>query len=291
MNAALFALVNGKQTSTISIDDRGLTYGDGVFRTIAISDAKPKYLAQHLQKLGNDCERMAIPVPDRLLLNEEINLLCSRLIADKAVLKIIVTRGVGERGYRINPYSNPSRILALYAWPDYPVNYYLQGVRVGICNTRLSSNSQLAGIKHLNRLEQILARNEWQDNDIGEGLMLDGHNHVISGTSSNLFMVKNNTLLTPKLKYAGVTGVMREIILNKVSLIGINCEIKNISLADLYEADELFLTNSLIGIWPVKQLGESYFTVGEITRRLQVDLNFINPLGPVPKVIAGLQNQ
>lgn len=278
MNAVLFALVNGKQTSTISINDRGLTYGDGVFRTIAISDAKPKYLAQHLQKLGNDCERLAIPVPGRLLLNAEINLLCSRLLADKAVLKIIVTRGEGERGYRINPCHNPTRILALYAWPDYPVNYSQQGVRVVICNTRLSANPQLAGIKHLNRLEQILARSEWQDNDIGEGLMLDCHNHVISGTASNLFVVKHNTLLTPELSYAGVSGVMRAIILNQAGLSGISCKIKNISLADLYAADELFLTNSLIGIWPVKRLGDNYFSVGEITRRLQLDLNLINPL-------------
>ena len=256
---AQFALINGKQTSTISIDDRGLNYGDGVFRTLAVVESRPKHQEQQLNKLFADCERLFIPIPDKTLLRQEIALICSQLTSEKAALKIISTRGRGDRGYRINPNVEPTRILAVYPWPEYSLENYQQGVQIRICQTKLGYNSQLAGIKHLNRLEQILARHEWQDAAIAEGIMLDQENRVISGTFTNIFLVKNQRLITPDLSLCGVAGVMRQIILAKAHQQGQACEIRTVSINELLTAEAVFLTNSLIGIWPVRQLASTIY--------------------------------
>lgn len=126
----------------------------------------------------------------------------------------------------------------------------------------------LAGIKHLNRLEQILARNEWQDDNIFEGLMLSSHGRVVEGTMSNLFFIKSGKLYTPDLSNAGVAGIIRDVILEVAHSLKIPTNIAHINVAELNAADEIFITNSLLGAWPVCQLEQQKFSVGPITQKI-----------------------
>ena len=261
-------LINGEIRHSIEVSDRGFQYGDGVFETIAVANGKPLFLQQHLNRLVKGCERLLIPPPEQALLSAETRQLAST--AESAVLKLIVTRGSGGRGYRQPVAISPTRVLSLHPFPEYPESYQSNGVCLRFCTQRLASNPVLAGIKHMNRLEQVLARAEWSDDAIQEGLMCDYEGHVIEGTMSNLFVVKGDMLLTPNLSDCGVAGILREIVLNFASAhnIGVS-EKQQLYQQSVLEADEMFVTNSVIGIWPIRQLNEQCFKVGRITRRMQ----------------------
>lgn len=261
-------LINGESRHSVDISDRGFQYGDGLFETIAVANGKPLFLQQHLNRLLTGCERLFIPPPDQTLLIAESRQLAAT--ADNAVLKLIITRGSGGRGYRQPAFISPTRVLSLHPFPEYPASYQADGVRVRFCRQRLAINPMLAGIKHMNRLEQVLARAEWDGDAIQEGLMCDYEGYVIEGTMSNLFVVKNGMLLTPNLARCGVKGILREIVLDYAAAnnIGVS-EKQQLDQKSVLEADEMFITNSVIGIWPVRQLNEQCFKVGRITRRMQ----------------------
>ncbi len=265
-------LINGKEKETISVYDRGLQYGDGLFETMAVRSGKIYLWETHWQRLISGCEKLSITLPDKKTIEKEIALLCHN--ENQLVIKLIVTRGEGQRGYSFSNTQNVTRILSSHAWPYYPEHYQSEGVAVRYCETTLSENKKLAGIKHLNRLEQILARNEWDTDEFQEGLMLTIQGHVVDGTMSNIFAVKDNVLFTPDLSLSGVAGVMRKTVIKLAKESGISICEKKISKAELKMADELFLTNSLFGIWPVKMLAKTRFTqIGEVTKSLQEKVN------------------
>ncbi len=260
-------LIDGRDSTTISAQDRGLLYGDGLFETLAVRNGAPLRWERHLQRLMLGCERLQIPCPDVTTLTVEAQKLCKG--QERAVLKLIVTRGVGGRGYRAPSQPQATRILALHPWPDYPPEHARDGVRVRLCSTRLAQQPLLAGIKHLNRLEQVLARAEWHAEDIAEGLLFDHDDHVIEATMSNLFMVRDGRLFTPDLSDCGVAGIMRAMIIEIAASLGVSCNVGPIMRAELFDATELMLCNSLIGLWPVRQLDERQLAPGPLTRRLQ----------------------
>jgi 4-amino-4-deoxychorismate lyase len=163
-------------------------------------------------------------------------------------------------------------VLIRYPFPDYPQEYRSAGVTTRICETPLGCNPRLAGIKHLNRLEQVLARSEWEDPAIQEGIMLDSDGHIIEGTMSNLFLISNNMLYTPDLSRCGVTGVMREVVIELANSLGISVKSITMHRSMLEEGDELFLTNSLIGIWPVVRCDDKVYALGAVTSLLQQSL-------------------
>lgn len=248
----LAMLVNGRSTEVLPANDRGLLYGDGVFETIAVRDGRPVQLDRHLGRLESGCRRLAInPVPVAQL-SQEARRLAGQ--AQRAVLKIIVTRGAGGRGYRPEPQACPTRIVGLHPWPDYPDSFRTQGIAATVCRTRLASNVALAGIKHLNRLEQVLARNEWAD-EYQEGVVLDMLGRPVEGTMSNLFLVRDGALLTPQLRECGVAGIMRERIMEYARDAGLPMRVAELDRADLNRAQGLFFCNAIIGIWPVRTLG------------------------------------
>ena len=181
-------LVNGECREHIEISDRGFQYGDGLFETIKVINGQPVFLDRHIERLDTGCRRLYIPFPGAELLTLEAQKLCQ--YSNKAVLKLILTRGSGGRGYRQPEVIQTTRVLSLHPFPDYPDSYNEQGITARFCNTCLGLNPALAGIKHLNRLEQILARAEWADSDIQEGIMMDMDEHVIEGTMTNLFLYK-----------------------------------------------------------------------------------------------------
>ena len=163
----------------------------------------------------------------------------------------------------------PTRMLQLHDWPEFPPACARQGVALRICDIRLGHNPRLAGIKHLNRLEQVLARQEWDDTGIMEGLLLDSESNLVEGTMSNLFLVRDGVLLTPDLQRCGVAGIMRSQLLECAGQISINTEICQLGMVDLHEAEEVFICNSLIGIWPVISIDDRKYNRGIITSRLQ----------------------
>jgi len=266
-NVTIPVLVNGKPVDCISSLDRGLLFGDGVFETLAVTGGEPHFWSRHLQRLAEGCRRLGLPLPEASLLRDEVAALLTG--NDACVLKIIMTRGAGGRGYRTPGIAQPTRILQLHPWPELPQECAESGVRVRLCTLRLGSNPRLAGIKHLNRLEQVLARQEWDDPDIREGLLLDGNGCVIEGTMSNLFVVKGESLVTPDLARCGVAGVMRTVVMELAGSLGLDVSVGELQPADVEQADELFLTNSLIGVWPVSGLGKRTWRTGRVTRQLQ----------------------
>ncbi len=245
-------LINGEPDNRINVQDRGVQYGDGVFESIAFRNGTAEFLQAHLQRLMLGCERLKIQL-DLPTLQRELDNLLAELQADQ-VIKIIITRGEGGRGYRFAPEMHATRILSTHPMPVYPESYDQHGIELFVCSYRLSINPALAGIKHLNRLEQVLARSEWQDEQFAEGLMFDTQGRLIEGTMSNVFIVNNGALKTPKLDNAGICGIMREKIINLAGDLGIRCDIVEISQNDLLNADEMFVCNSLIGIWPVRAI-------------------------------------
>ena len=264
-------LINGYETDTISALDRGLHYGDGLFETLAVKGGRPLRWERHLLRLMQGCDRLGIPFPDVSDLTVEAQRLCAG--QQTAVLKVIVTRGTGGRGYRRPAHPEPTRILARYPWPDYPQSHWQDGVRVRLCDTRLGSNPALAGMKHLNRLEQVLARAEWSDEAIAEGLMFDSDDNVIEGTMCNLFLVSAGQLVTTELSDCGIAGIMRGMILECAESMSLHCEVRPINRAELLAADELLLCNSVIGIWPVRALELREYVPGTMTRRLMQALD------------------
>jgi len=263
-------LVNGMATDSLSTLDRGLLYGDGLFETIAVHNRTPRRWSRHLARLQRGCARLGIAQPDAGLLETEAAALCRD--AQRAVLKLIITRGTGGRGYRPDPAAAPTRILQLHPYPSWPADCALTGVRTRLCELRMGYNPALAGIKHLNRLEQVLARAEWDDPAVSEGLLQDQHGYLIEGTMSNVFLVRDNTLLTPGLTRCGVAGVTRGLILELAQQAGIETSVRNIAIGELTGMDEVFLCNSLIGIWPVNAIGDRQYPVGKLTQQLRAFL-------------------
>ncbi|WP_019530301.1 aminodeoxychorismate lyase [Dasania marina] len=263
------SLINGVAGNLLSIEDRGLAYGDGLFETIAVHNGRAQLLDLHLQRLQQSCLRLAIHI-DRAALNLEIiDILKSAQPQGCDVLKIIITRQSGQRGYA---YADGTSNRLLQLKPN-TTNYAAlqeQGVRLRFCTTPLAVNPQLAGMKHLCRLENVLARAEWHDECIYEGLMLDTQGFVTEGVMSNIFLVKDGMLSTPHLDRCGVAGVMRECILSQLApKLQLVVSVDRLLPEHIHNADELFICNSVIGIVPVTAVAAFNKNIGETTRLLQ----------------------
>ena len=262
-------LVNGQPVG-VDPADRGLAYGDGLFETMAADDGRIRWRDLHFDRLEEGCRRLAIPAPARGLLADEIDAHCPQ--RGRAVVKLIVTRGPGARGYLPPEPSVPTRVLAIAEWPDFPQSHYSDGIKMRTCRLRLGENPALAGIKHLCRLEQVLAQLELRGQGVQQGLLLDAGGHVAGGTSSNLFVVADAKLATPSLARCGIKGVMRRAVLEAARALDIDAEEREITAAEVRGADEVFVTNALFGVWPVTELDGARFAVGPLTKRLMTHL-------------------
>lgn len=267
-------LINGQEADCLPVGDRGLLYGDGIFSTAGISRGRLELWPRHRARLASACERLGIALPDPL--DAEAEALAAGV--ERGVLRLTLTRGAGVRGYAPPPDAHPTRILALYPWPAHPEELAEQGVAIRVCETRLAIQPALAGLKTLNRLEQVLARSEWSDPGIREGLMLDTEGRVVEGTFTNLFWCRGGQLFTPALARCGIAGVMRAEILALAGEFDLSVAVGDFELDAVFAADEVFLCNSLIRIWPVSRLANRTWPVGPWTRRLQQALRLrLNP--------------
>lgn len=243
-------LINGRSDVQITPMDRGFAYGDGVFRTLGCSHGKLSFWELHYRKLVEDCNRLDIVCPSADLLLGDIERLPD-LESGESVIKIVVTRGEGARGYALPALAQPTRVVIKSAYPEYPETNFLKGVSLHLCQVRLGHQPQLAGIKHLNRLENILARMEWNTPEFADGVLMDIDGNVIECTASNLFIRTGGELFTPDLTQCGVAGITRQRILEISSDLGLNAIIAPIPLADMMDADEIIICNSLYGAWQV----------------------------------------
>ncbi len=251
-------LINGDFNQAISPLDRGFAYGDGVFRTMVIRSGLPVNWPLHYQKLVADCAAIGIVCPSAGLLMSDFLQLFSIEDVDsekQEVAKIMITRGEGERGYKPPAVTTPTRVIIKSAMPQYAKESYAGGVQLHVCNTRLSSQVKLAGVKHLNRLENILARMEWRDEDIFDGVLLDQQGGVIECTMSNIFARFDKVLVTPDLSECGVAGITRQRICDVSSALNLTAEVAQLSLSRMLQADELFICNSLYGAFQVSKIG------------------------------------
>jgi len=264
-----YSLVNGQVVNQITTTDRGLLYGDGLFETLLLEKQQLYLWPYHYQRLCKGGLRLGIAIPDESLLLGEVKQVIGHAKAERSIIKLLITRGDGGRGYRSiesTPHS-VTRIIQLFDAVE-SSELAQRGIRARICNTVLGKNVQLAGIKHLNRLEQVLARNEWQQADIHEGVMLDSDGYVIEGTMSNLFLVINDVIVTPKLNECGVHGIIRRLLIEHQASLPLPMKVRRVQKQELYEASEIFFTNSLIGVWPVQQLENHRYAKVEIAREL-----------------------
>ena len=256
-------LINGKVDGELDIFDRGLAYGDGVFRTMRIAQGKCQNWLRQYYKLEADCYALNIPCPPQQVLRDDIAMLSAN--EKNCVVKIIITRGAGERGYALPARVTPTRIVSSSPAPVYPEHYLSAGVATILCETRLATQPRLAGIKHLNRLENVLARAEWDDPGIAEGLLLDSNGNLIEGTRCNIFMLLDSVLYTPDLSRCGVAGLERERIMELAHELGITLTVRALPLHNLIQAEEVLLCNSVIGVWQITSFLNKTWPLGKFT--------------------------
>jgi 4-amino-4-deoxychorismate lyase len=240
--------------------DRGLAYGDGLFETMRWSGGRVPLLARHLARLADGARRLGIALPDLASFEAAVSAVAPAN-AD-AMVKLVVTRGVGPRGYASPKDPSPTAFALVETWAPRAIADP-EGLSLVWCRVRLAAQPALAGIKHLNRLEQVLARAEWDDPTIDEGLLCDPSGHVVCATAANLFAVIDGRLVTPDVSHAGVAGVARGVLLDEPALAPV---VRQIPREALDAAEELFLTNALAGVRPVVRLGECRWRAGEAAR-------------------------
>ncbi|WP_280552444.1 aminodeoxychorismate lyase [Halomonas sp. 25-S5] len=247
------------------LDDRGVAYGDGLFETVLVRDGAPRLWEAHLARLARGCQVLGLPMP------AEHRLAAPLIDAPPglAVLKLMLTRGSGGRGY-----ASPAAPAPRLRWQLSPfvpdTARWKAGVRVRHCRLRLGIQPVLAGLKHLNRLENVLARGEWADADIAEGLLCDSEDRLVEATCMNLFWQREGRLETPRLDRCGVAGTLRAVLLERLPIAEVDA-----APGVLASAEAVWLGNSVQGLWPVARLdgagGEApqRWTIGAVHRRLQ----------------------
>ncbi len=235
------SLVNGEPRARVSVLDRGLAFGDGLFETLAVDRGSPLRWEAHMARLSRGCRRLGIPAPDPDVLLSEVEQLCARRA--RSVVKILVTRGEGGRGYALpSGVARPTRIVVRHEWPV----FRRHALRLRMCQLRLGINPAVAGIKHLNRLEYVLARAEWND-EYDEGVLLDQAGAVVECVASNLFLWRSGVLYTPAIDRAGVAGVMRHAVMEAARTLGIPVRVGRFGQETLARAEGAFVTNAITG--------------------------------------------
>ena len=259
----LECLVNGEISNFVSATNRGLNYADGLFETLVVHNTRPRRWQAHMDRLGAGCESLGLVMPPQAVLLREVQTVSAGL--PDAVVKIVLTRDGQSRGY-LPEESSSTRIISAHLFPEGNAELAREGVRASICDLRLAIQPALGGIKHLNRLEQVLASAEIREKGAAEGILLDPEDHIISAISANIFLVMEDRLLTPRLDRCGVRGVVRAAILAHFSA---RCEQRRLLVDMLQEADEVFICNSVRGVIPITDINDREFEIGPVTRELQ----------------------
>ena len=268
MSEAPQALLNGAPLAEALMLSRGLHYGDGVFRTLLKYDGQLIDSRLQLLKLAHDASALGLESPAaEVLLGEAASISAA---TTSGVIKILLLRGGAGRGYAppAEQTGCVDRLLLAYPLPAYPAQHWKQGIDAFRCGLRLGRQPALAGIKHLNRLEQVLASRDWPAGAV-EGILCDERGAPVCGTRSNLFWVQGGRLHTPALDGCGVAGMMRDKVLASATALGLEVRVESRPWSKLLDADEAFVCNSLIGIWPLRSLEQRVWQApGPVSSRL-----------------------
>ncbi|MEH4798874.1 aminodeoxychorismate lyase [Atlantibacter hermannii] len=259
-------LINGTWQDSLAANDRAIQFGDGCFTTARVKEGEIMLLDAHLNRLAEACARLAIPSPDLDLVRDEM---CA--VAEshaQAMLKVIVTRGAGGRGYSAAGCGEPSRLLAVSTYPAFYHAWREQGIRLTQSPVQLGRNPLLAGLKHLNRLEQVLIRRHLDTTDAQEALVLDSEGWLIECCAANIFWRKGNHIFTPRLDQAGVNGLMRQHILALLAQSPWQVEEVNALASELETAEEVFICNALMPLVPVNQAMQTRYLSRDAFRYL-----------------------
>ena len=257
-----------EKRSVIDPGERGFHYGDGLFETIAIRKGEPRLWEYHVERLTTGCKRLGIEVPRAASLRWRLETALEESEYDTAfcIAKIIVTAGTSQRGYGRSMQTSAAIYIGVY--PGAPLNQpaYAKGVATMLCETRLAVGSPVAGLKTLNRIEQVLARSECLPTGAFEGLTRDADDRLICGTMSNLFIVKDKDIKTPSLERCGVAGTMRRFVIDLLKQEAIHVDVTDMGENELIDADEVFIANSQMGVVPVHRCGNHKWAIGDTTR-------------------------
>jgi 4-amino-4-deoxychorismate lyase len=259
-------LIDGIQATQVSATDRGLNYGDGLFETMRVHRGRVCLLERHLARLRESCRRIALPYPGDDVLAGDVSRLQPGADTE-GVLRLVLTRGDSGRGYAPPPGAAVRRIVALYPLPRLP-----DELTVGICATRLGRSPALGGLKHLGRLEQVLAAAEAAAAGWHEGLMLDECDRVVEGTRHNLFFVRHGQWYTPPLDACGVAGVMRGMVREALAMLGLGGGEAALRYDELHEVEELLLCNAVVGVRRVSELDGRRLGGGRVVADLAAPL-------------------
>lgn len=258
----------GADVEAAAAPGRGLQYGDGLFETIAVRQGEPRLWDYHFERLAAGCARLGLQAPGTSL-RRQFQEALARSGADTryCLAKIIVTATDTMRGYgRTMPSPSNARVGVFSATRPRRENY-VEGVTTILCETHLASGSPTAGLKTLNRIEQVLARSECDAVGAFEGFTRDADGHLICGTISNMYVVRDNVVHTPSLDRCGVAGTMRRLVLEVLDRDAVEVRIGDVAVGDLEKADEVFVSNSQIGVVPVRCCDTLRWPVGPVTQR------------------------
>ncbi len=268
--------VNGQPQSTISLTDRSFQYGDGCFTTMLTRNGQIEHWPFHIERMESCLTLLEIPFPDWQVIH---NWLMQAVISKGlAGLKLHISRGEGGRGYSPTQVESPNVTISHFQYPSHYEQWKRHGVELGLAGIKLGHNPMLAGHKHNNRIEQVLIKADLERAGYLDGVVLDIDENIVESSMANLFWVKSNVLYTPKLDKAGVAGVMRRVTLEYAKAAQLEYHVGHYPLSELLSADEVFVSNSLIGIVPVTAIATSNserfeFTIGSITNKIQENLN------------------
>lgn len=257
-------LVNGEVSDWVHHTDRGLTYGDGLFESLAVEQGRARFWQAHMDRLKRGCEALGIDMPPQELLLRDVRTAAAG--QSRCVVRVTLTRGPGGRGYAPPEDAQTTRLVSAHPWPEGIETSTRNGIRARTCDLRLALQPALGGIKHLNRLEQVLAAREMAEHPGLDGILLNQEGFVISGLYANIFLVIGNMLLTPRMDRCGVRGVLRGLLLRDFKS---RVELRRVHPAMLGEVDEVFLCSALRGITPVTAIDAHEWRIGNVTREMQ----------------------
>ena len=263
--------VNGVATDQVRVTDRGFSYGDGIFTTIKVTNARCELLTEHLVRLQQGITTLAITQIDFKALLDEISRVAKSLI--NGVIKVVITRGEGKRGYSSVGCNSPTVVISTSTLPAIYKDWQKNGVGLGVSTVALGINPLTAGIKHLNRLEQVLVKQQIDENQWTDAVVLDCQACIIETSIANLFWRSGEVIYTPNLDFSGVRGLMRQQVLFDLAANDIHVVEDRFKLSSIVDADEIFMSNCLMGIVPIIAIESKQYHIGDLTRRLQSMLN------------------
>ncbi|WP_018693216.1 aminodeoxychorismate lyase [Algicola sagamiensis] len=246
----------------VSLRDRAFNYGDGLFTTLLYDGKKLHHWDAHVARFQHGLAVLSIPEPNWQTIYQAV---LSRLSSERQVVKIHISRGCGGRGYACGEIEGPDIRISFNNFPKHYEMLQMSGVGLITCNFQLSIQPFLAGLKHLNRLEQVMIRQELDAKNAFEGIVCDYNGDVIECCSANIFWYSNGVWFTPELSECGVKGIMRGHVIRQLQENAQSLQIGRFGIQNILSAESVWICNSLMGIVPVFKVDQQAYDVQQAT--------------------------